>query len=428
MPDGDGGARARRPVVGAVQPAGGLAREVQPGDAAEAERGGVAVEPLGAGEQAELGHDDVARVLHGAEEGEPAGLVRVVEGHARRHLADAVARVEVLVRPCQLLLERGARGHDLEGGARLVLVGERPVARLAGGQVRDTDRSQDLAVARVHEEREAAHRAQRVHRAREVVLDDALQVEVEGQHGAAAVGRSAAQAARQPHGAVLPDAELRGPAGPPAQLVVQLQLEPVHPAVVEIGAAEDLAGGGAQRVVAPRLHREVHAAPLAVGHRFADLGRLVARHPDEARVRAELRGQSPRVQVQQGRQAAGHGGGVGHLARGRRDRAGHQVARQRAPAPVQQLAADRADQHALLLVQLRALRVVRVLDDLQPRHAQPQDDQTKQQTGRSHQHPAPARIPVGQLLPSVERRFTRTAGPSQARCGGAAGRICRARR
>src|SRR5258708_21362274 len=88
---------------------------------------------------------------------------------------------------------------------------------------------------------------------------------------------------------------------------------------------------------------------------------------------------------------------------------------------VEQLAARGPGQDTLLLIALRALGIETVKAHLEPRDAQPQAGQPEKQTGRSHQHPTPAHVRVGQLLPSVERRVTQTARPSLAPCGGAAG-------
>ena len=73
---------------------------------------------------------------------------------------------------------------------------------------------------------------------------------------------------------------------------------------------------------------------------------------------------------------------------------------------VEQLTSHGLDRHALLLDALGALDVVSVTGELDPPDPEPQRDQSEKQTGRNHQHPTPAHVPVGQL-PSLDRRFTR---------------------
>src|SRR5258705_9861897 len=88
---------------------------------------------------------------------------------------------------------------------------------------------------------------------------------------------------------------------------------------------------------------------------------------------------------------------------------------------VEQLAARGPDQDTLLLIALRALGIETVKAHLEPRDAQPQAGQPEKQAGRSHQHPTPAHVRVGQLLPSVERRVSQTPRPFLAPGGGGAG-------
>ena len=222
-------------------------------------------------------------------------------------------------------------------------------------------------------------------------------------------------------GSAPPVAEERGPAGAAAQLLVAHALQALDPDVVDVGAAQDLLGGVPEHVFAPGLERHVDAALAGPGDALAAIGRHAPRHPHEPRPRREGAREPRGIEAEGARQNAGGGARILHLARGRRDRVGEQVARQRPAPPVEQRAAHRLEQHAQLLVALGALRVVGVTEDLEPCGARPQARETQEETGRSHQHPIPAHFPVGQILSSLERRFTQSAGPSQARCGGAAG-------
>src|SRR5262249_35816808 len=99
-----------------------------------------------------------------------------------------------------------------------------------------------------------------------------------------------------------------------------------------------------------------------------------------------------------------------------------EIAGQRPAVTVEQLAALGRQEDAMLLVALGTRLEARMTYDLQPHQPRPEGEERQQQTGRSHQHPTLAHFRVGQS-PSMERRFTRTAGPSLARCGGAAGPI-----
>jgi hypothetical protein len=127
------------------------------------------------------------------------------------------------------------------------------------------------------------------------------------------------------------------------------------------------------------------------------------------------------IETEEFRELARGARGSGHLARRGGHGHGNEIAREHTLTAIEQIPAHRLQQHALFLIQVGAFGVTRMLDDLQPADAQPHREQPQRQAGRSHQHPTLAHFPVGQLLPSVERRFTQTAGPSQARCGGAAG-------
>ncbi|MBI3538710.1 MAG: hypothetical protein HY076_00345 [Candidatus Eisenbacteria bacterium] len=125
----------------------------------------------------------------------------------------------------------------------------------------------------------------------------------------------------------------------------------------------------------------------------------MSRHHRVARARRELAFHAARIAVQQGGEIARDAARVGHLARRRGDRVGHQVVTQHAAVAVEQVAAHRLHQLALFLVTLGAFLVVTVLHQLEPSHAQPQREQAQRKTGRSHQHPTPAHIRVGQCIP-----------------------------
>src|SRR5262249_60426569 len=76
-------------------------------------------------------------------------------------------------------------------------------------------------------------------------------------------------------------AEERRPRRPAPQLAVELELEALDAAVVEVGASQDLAGGGTQRVLALGLVAHVDAGEGERADLLPQLGRHLARHPQE---------------------------------------------------------------------------------------------------------------------------------------------------
>src|SRR5206468_4599827 len=116
-----------RPALDRAHDARRLARQLDAGAGAEAERPHVAVVARGPEAVRHLGRADVARVLDHLREAEPAVPVRVVDAP----LADPVATVlaeEHVRRPDHALFDRGGGEDRLEGGAGLVGIGDGAVA------------------------------------------------------------------------------------------------------------------------------------------------------------------------------------------------------------------------------------------------------------------------------------------------------------
>src|SRR5438093_1246549 len=78
-------------------------------------------------------------------------------------------------------------------------------------------------------------------------------------------------------------ARQRGPAGLPAQQVVELELDAGDAGVVEIGAPHQLRSRGAERIDPLHLGRQVNAALAARPQRLGQGGRDAARDPHVAR-------------------------------------------------------------------------------------------------------------------------------------------------
>ena len=104
-----------------------------------------------------------------------------------------------------VLFERGAGGDDLERRSRLVQILDRAIAaqlfaRVAIGvriEVGRVGERQDLAGARIHDDRRAAGRAARLHAGAQLALGDVLQVLVDRQLERRARGRRPLDAAER---------------------------------------------------------------------------------------------------------------------------------------------------------------------------------------------------------------------------------------
>ncbi len=245
-----------------------------------------------------------------------------MEDGATAQVAPPAPGVEVLIGEGQVLLERGAGDHRLEGRAGLVLVGERPVTAPARRQVGHVDRRQDFAGARVHEQREAAQRVQGIHRARQVGFEDALEIRIEGEHDPIAILGRAPHAARQRMRLAPPVPDQGRPARVPAQQVVEGELEALDPGVVEVGATHDLLGGRPEQVLALSFDREIHPAPALVGEPLAHLGGHAACDPQEPGLGVELALEATGIEPQDLRERTRGRRRVLHLARRGRNRVG----------------------------------------------------------------------------------------------------------
>ena len=158
--------RQPRPVARVTDEPATLARQADPGRAAEAEIRNVAVVAVATEREPDPDRADVRGVLEHLGEGEPAVFLPVADGRAGDG-DHAVAAVDPIGRLDDAFLERPGGEDHLEGRPGLERVGDRAVAPLVAGRRREAVRiegrpdgeRQDLPRARIHRDRHRGPRA-----------------------------------------------------------------------------------------------------------------------------------------------------------------------------------------------------------------------------------------------------------------------------
>ena len=270
----------------------------------------------------DLGGADVARELEHLGDGQHAVSVRVVDRVlADHHLAHQA--VEAVVRLHHARVERRGDGERLHGRARLVGVGDGPVAglRLGGAdrlvrvERRHRRHRQHLARARVHHDRHGALGMVLGGAGRQRALGDERQVAVDGQHGVVAAG---AGRIHRPFDRDVASESVPHPLHRrrrPAQLLVQGQLDAVEPTAFGAGVPHHRRRQAAVRVEAARLAGERHPRQPQRLDRLGLLGGHLALHPGEEPALLELLLQLGSVHPENARQLPRRFAGIGELPR-----------------------------------------------------------------------------------------------------------------
>ena len=200
-------------------------------------------------------------------------MIVIVKRLALEHPAAVLAK-ENVVRRDRLLVQRGGDHDDLEGGARLVHVRDRPVlarqivrlAREIRIEVRQVGQRQDFSRSRTHHDAANALGVELLHRFRELFLDDVLDEHVNRKRHVQP--RTSLHVLLAKHDDLaLTAIRLRHA---PATGAPELRIQPVLDAI----DAVHLHGGDARRAVGQHALRFLHIAEHVRGKASAGIDAL----------------------------------------------------------------------------------------------------------------------------------------------------------
>ena len=252
---------------------------------AETEAPDVFVKFLFAHGDGQLRRADVARfhqdVLHGQL---AVGLVIVQRAPAE--IPNPILAKDRRVGPDLVLVQRRRRAHDFESGARFHHVDDGAVLHLFGFRVRalveiegrPVRHRQNLAGLRAHENDRRFLRRVFAHGRVDFVLDDVLQIQIDGEVDLVTVARRPFLPAIKHHllpGAVMLDEAVTILA---VEIFFHGRFDSLDPAMLEIGEADDVAKHRAVRINPGRIALEINAAQILRPQFFPERCRQCHRH------------------------------------------------------------------------------------------------------------------------------------------------------